>query len=353
MCYYHEQRADINTNTLANSIKRVKLLKKTSLSPEELFQGIRKGDQTALARGITLVESANKEHAEAAELLVNLCLSQPTGSLRIGITGVPGVGKSTFIEVFGTYLANEGKKVAVLAVDPSSSLTRGSILGDKTRMEQLTKHPNAFIRPSPANDALGGVARKTRETILLCEAAGFDVILVETVGVGQSETAVHSMVDFFLLLKLAGAGDELQGIKRGIMEMADAIVINKADNTNKEKVQRAMTEFRHALHLYPEKTSGWNPPVMRCSALENTGITEIWDMLLQYLEKTKANGYFEQNRTAQNKNWFHQTVASLLQREFYKSPEIKKRSEELLQRIEKKEISPYAAARQLLRSKRS
>ncbi len=322
-------------------------------SPEELFQGIREGNKSALARGITLVESTNPNHFEAAERLVARCLSVPTSSIRIGITGVPGVGKSTFIEAFGAHLVARGKKVAVLAVDPSSSLTKGSILGDKTRMENLARHSRAFIRPSPASDALGGVARKTRETIILCEAAGFDAILVETVGVGQSEIAVHSMVDFFLLLKLAGAGDELQGIKRGIMEMADAVVINKADGNNMERVQLAITEFQQALHLYPKKESGWTPVVTHCSAIENKGIEEIWEMIKEFLEGTKASNYFENNRTQQNKNWFFQTVAALLNQEFYKNEVIQKTSEALLRKIENKAISPYAAAQQLIRAKDS
>ncbi len=322
-------------------------------SPEELFQGIREGNKSALARGITLVESTNPNHFAAAEGLVARCLSVPTSSIRIGITGVPGVGKSTFIEAFGAHLVARGKKVAVLAVDPSSSLTKGSILGDKTRMENLARHDSAFIRPSPASDALGGVARKTRETIILCEAAGFDAILVETVGVGQSEIAVHSMVDFFLLLKLAGAGDELQGIKRGIMEMADAVVINKADGNNMERVQLAITEFQQALHLYPKKESGWTPVVTSCSALENRGIKEIWEMIKEFLATTKASNYFENNRTQQNKNWFFQTVAALLNQEFYKKEVVQKTSEALLQKIENKAISPYAAAQQLIRAKDS
>ncbi len=334
-------------------LERIKNRRTEIPSPEKLFQGIREGDKAALARGITLVESIKPTHFEAAEHLVALCLSVPTASVRIGITGVPGVGKSTFIEAFGTYLVDQGKKVAVLAVDPSSSLTKGSILGDKTRMENLAKNANAFIRPSPASDALGGVARKTRETIILCEAAGFDVILVETVGVGQSEIAVHSMVDFFLLLKLAGAGDELQGIKRGIMEMADAVIINKADGNNMERVRLAMTEFQQALHLYPKKESGWTPKVTSCSALENRGIDEIWEMIREFLATTKANTYFESNRTQQNKNWFFQTVAALLSQEFYKNEGIQKTSDELLQKIENKEISPYAAAKQLIQAKDS
>ena len=230
-------------------------------SSKDLIDGILLGNIAALSRAITLVESTNPIHLEKANEVIAACLPHANQSLRIGITGVPGVGKSTFIEAFGMHLTALGKKVAVLAVDPSSTISHGSILGDKTRMEELVKDQNAFIRPSASGETLGGVARKTRESIILCEAAGFDTIIIETVGVGQSETAVHSMVDFFLLLKISGAGDELQGIKRGIMEMADAIVINKADGDNIRKAKMAKTEFKRALHLFPAKQSGWMPTV--------------------------------------------------------------------------------------------
>src|SRR5690606_20797060 len=235
------------------------------------------------------VESTNPQHTAKANDIIQQCLPYANASIRIGITGVPGVGKSTFIETFGTYLTSRGRHIAVLAVDPSSSLSRGSILGDKTRMETLVNNENAFIRPSPSGTSLGGVARKSRESIILCEAAGFDTILIETVGVGQSETAVHSMVDFFLLLKLAGAGDELQGIKRGIMEMADAIVINKADGDNLKNAKIAKVEFNRALHLYPIKESGWQPKVLLASAIENKGIPEVWQLIEDYLNLVKEN----------------------------------------------------------------
>jgi LAO/AO transport system kinase len=301
-----------------------------------------------VGRGITLVESNQAAHQKSAEKLVEACLPYAHKSIRIGITGVPGVGKSTFIESFGTYLVKSGKKVAVLAVDPSSSVSHGSIMGDKTRMENLVTEENAFIRPSPSGDSLGGVARKTRESIILCEAAGFDVILIETVGVGQSETTVHSMTDFFLLLKLAGAGDELQGIKRGIIEMADAIVINKADDENLKAARDAKLEFNRALHLYPPKESSWQPKVSLCSALKNTGITEVWEMIEKYQELTVKNNYFEKNRHEQNKFWLVQTINEHLKNRFYQDPKIKSALQEQLNAIEKNETTPFAAAKLLL-----
>ena len=252
-----------------SAAENLKKHRKITPSVKELFQGITKGDKTSLSRGITLIESTAIKHQRQAKELIEACLPYANKSIRIGITGVPGVGKSTFIEQFGKLLVDDGKKVAVLTIDPSSTLSKGSILGDKTRMEELVKEVNVFIRPSASGESLGGVARKTREAIILCEAAGFDTIIIETVGVGQSETAVHSMTDFFLLMKLAGAGDELQGIKRGIMEMADAIVINKADGENIKAAKLAKTEFNRALHLYPAKESGWNPKTITCSALNN------------------------------------------------------------------------------------
>jgi LAO/AO transport system kinase len=307
-----------------------------------------KGDITALSRAITLVESSNPKHLEKANTIIKYCLPYANKSVRIGITGVPGVGKSTFIETFGTYLTSLGKKVAVLAIDPSSTVTKGSILGDKTRMDDLVKNKNAFIRPSPSGTSLGGVARKTRESIILCEAAGFDTIIIETVGVGQSETAVHSMVDFFLLLKLAGAGDELQGIKRGIMEMADAIAINKADGDNLKQAQLAKVEFNRALHLYPTKSSGWQPKVTLCSALKNEGIIDLWELIEDYLKQTKSNGYFETNRKAQNKFWLLQTIEDRLKSDFFNTPKIKKELDIQLKKIEDGITTPFAAAEYLL-----
>lgn len=317
-------------------------------SAEELIAGILKGDKTALSRAITLVESTNPEHLEKANEVIKGCLPYANNSNRIGITGVPGVGKSTFIEAFGTYLTSIGKKVAVLAVDPSSSISHGSILGDKTRMEELVKDKNAYIRPSASGDTLGGVARKTRETIILCEACGFDTIIIETVGVGQSETAVHSMVDFFLLLKISGAGDELQGIKRGIMEMADTIVINKADGDNIAKAKLAKTEFSRALHLFPAKSSGWIPKVTTCSAYEKTGIDAIWDIISEYLELVKANHYFEEKRQNQNQFWMMETINEHLKSHFYNHSNVVQFLEENKKAVLNNEISPFAAAMNLL-----
>ncbi|MFP2995981.1 methylmalonyl Co-A mutase-associated GTPase MeaB [Spongiivirga sp. MCCC 1A20706] len=335
-----------STNVLASS--KIKKKRKQKFQIETLSKQLIAQNITALSRGITLVESENPKHQKQAEQLIEKCLPFANNSIRIGITGVPGVGKSTFIEAFGTYLTSIGKKVAVLAVDPSSSISKGSILGDKTRMEELVKNDNAFIRPSPSGDSLGGVAKKTRETIILCEAAGFDTILIETVGVGQSETAVHSMVDFFLLLKLAGAGDELQGIKRGIIEMADAIIINKADKDNIKRAKLAKTEFQRALHLYPPKPSGWIAKTATCSALENNGIDTVWKMIADYVKQTKENEYFKTNRTAQNQYWLIQTIDRQLKSTFYQNPVMKKALAQMLEKVEKNQISPFSAAKTLL-----
>lgn len=345
----HEQDGIVPPEILnANSAKFIKAKRKKQPSVEDLVKGITAGNITDLSRAITLVESTNQTHTQKAHDIITACLPYANNSVRVGITGVPGVGKSTFIEAFGTYLTSIGRKVAVLAVDPSSSLSKGSILGDKTRMEDLVKDKNAFIRPSPSGDSLGGVARKTRETIILCEAAGFDTIIIETVGVGQSETAVHSMVDFFLLLKLAGAGDELQGIKRGIIEMADAIVINKADGDNLKAAKSAKVEFNRALHLYPEKDSGWSPKVSLCSALKQKGISEVWDVIQEYLEITSSNHYFEHNRNNQNKFWLLQTIEERLKSDFYKSENIKKALPAQIKLVEEGKTTPFAAAEYLL-----
>ena len=332
----------------AVSAKAIKSKRQKQPSIDELVKGITKGNITALSRAITLVESTNPMHTTKANKIITKCLPFANTSIRIGITGVPGVGKSTFIEAIGALLTEKEKKVAVLAVDPSSSLSKGSILGDKTRMEDLVKNQNAFIRPSPSGDSLGGVARKTRETIILCEAAGFDTILIETVGVGQNEIAVHSMVDFFLLLKLAGAGDELQGIKRGIIEMADAIVINKADGENIKAAKSAKLEFNRALHLYPEKASGWTPKTILCSALKNEGITEVWEMILEYITHAKSTNYFETHRTNQNKFWLLQTIEERLKANFYNRAKIHAELEKQIARIENGETTPFNAAEYLL-----
>ncbi len=332
----------------SQSVEHIQLSRKVQPSAEALVQGILAGNTTALSRAITLVESTNPIHLAKANTIINSCLPHANQSVRIGITGVPGVGKSTFIEVFGKHLTSLGKKVAVLAVDPSSTISHGSILGDKTRMEQLVKDPNAFIRPSASGETLGGVARKTRETITLCEAAGFDTIIIETVGVGQSETAVHSMVDFFLLLKIAGAGDELQGIKRGIMEMADAIVINKADGDNIKKAQFAKLEFNRALHLFPAKKSGWTPTTATCSALSFKGISEVWDTITEFLNLTQTNSYFFEKRKEQNQFWMLETINDQLKFNFYSNNKIQQLLESTKKAVQNDETSPFAAANLLL-----
>lgn len=330
------------------SAAHVAMLRRRQPSTDELVEGILAGNKTALSRAITLVESTNPEHLEKANDVIARCLPHANKSVRIGITGVPGVGKSTFIEAFGKHLTTLGRKVAVLAVDPSSSLSHGSILGDKTRMEELVKDENAYIRPSASGETLGGVARKTREAIILCEACGFDTIIIETVGVGQSETAVHSMVDFFLLLKIAGAGDELQGIKRGIMEMADLIVINKADGDNIKKAKLAKTEFNRALHLFPAKASGWQPKVTTCSALIIEGIADVWQVMDEYFTLTKANGYFDEHRNTQNSYWLSQTINEQLFSDFYNRPDIARLLEENKKAVRNNILSPFAAAATLL-----
>jgi LAO/AO transport system kinase len=345
----HEKDGIKPPNTLSkDSAKSIKSKRQNQPSVNDLVNGITSGNITALSRAITLVESTNPTHTAKAHQIITACLPHANQSIRIGITGVPGVGKSTFIEAFGNHLTAIGKKVAVLAVDPSSTLSKGSILGDKTRMEDLVKDKNAFIRPSPSGDSLGGVARKTRETIILCEAAGFDVIIIETVGVGQSETTVHSMVDFFLLLKLAGAGDELQGIKRGIIEMADAIVINKADGENLKAAKVAKVEFNRALHLYPEKESGWSPKVTLCSALKHQGISEAWEMIKDYKTTTTTNHYFYTNRNNQNKFWLLQTIEERLKANFYNSTKIKAELQKQIDLVEDGKTTPFAAAEYLL-----
>lgn len=332
-----------------DSVKRfLKNKKKRTLSVSEYVNGILAGDITILSQAVTLVESSKPEHQSVAQEIILKCLPFSGNSVRIGITGVPGVGKSTFIEALGKYITARGEKLAVLAIDPSSERTKGSILGDKTRMEDLSTDKNAYIRPSPSAGSLGGVARKTRETIILCEAAGFNHIFIETVGVGQSETAVHSMVDFFLLLMLAGAGDELQGIKRGIMEMADAITINKADGNNIEKANLARVQYKNALHLFPAADSGWEPRVLTCSAYEKTGIKEIWDTIDEYLNFVKANGYFQHKRNEQAKFWMYETINEQLRNDFYKNEQIKALMAVSEEKVLKEEISSFVAARNLL-----
>lgn len=330
------------------SMSQFKSKRTKTLDANTLAKGILNQNTTDLSRAITLIESTNPKHQQQAHDILKQCLPHSNNSVRIGITGVPGVGKSTFIEAFGKHLTAQEKRVAVLAIDPSSSVTKGSILGDKTRMEALVKDKNAYIRPTASGIALGGVARKTRETIILCEACGFDIILIETVGVGQSETAVHSMVDFFLLLKLSGAGDELQGIKRGIIEMADAIVINKADGENQKAAKLAKTEFSRALHLYPHKASGWIPKVTLCSAIHNEGITDIWQLILEYIKLTKGNNYFNEKRDEQSKYWLIQTIENQLKTAFFDREDIKIALEHQLKLVENNETTPFIAAEYIL-----
>ncbi|WP_339881627.1 methylmalonyl Co-A mutase-associated GTPase MeaB [Polaribacter vadi] len=330
------------------SAEKIKLNRAKQNSVDEFVSQILDGNITFLSRAITLVESTNANHQKKANEILERCLPFANKSVRIGITGVPGVGKSTFIESFGKHLTSQHKKVAVLAVDPSSSVNKGSILGDKTRMEELVTDKNAFIRPSPSGTSLGGVAQKTRESIILCEAAGFDTIIIETVGVGQSETVVHSMVDFFLLLKLAGAGDELQGIKRGIIEMADAIVINKADGDNEKNAKIAKVEFNRALHLYPIKESNWQPKVLTASALKNIGIDKIDKMIVDYIALTKANNYFDKKRNQQNKYWLLATIDQQLKANFYQNPLIKNALSKEIEDLENGKTTPFNAAKRLL-----
>ena len=330
-------------------LNRLRKSRRKRLTADDYVDGILRGDRTILSQAITLVESSLPEHYDIAQAVVEKCLPASSRSVRIGITGVPGAGKSTFIETFGTMLTRRhGRRLAVLAIDPSSQQSRGSIMGDKTRMEQLSTDPDAFIRPSPSAGTLGGVARKTRESIILCEAAGFDTIIVETVGVGQSETAAHTMVDFFLVLMLAGAGDELQGIKRGIMEMADTIVINKADGNNVRKAEIARIEYKNALHLFPLSPSKWNPRVLTCSSLENRGITEVWETVRDYVSMTKSNGWFWERRREQAVTRMHETVIDTLKYSFYSHPEVQALLPELEKQLLEGEITSYKPALILL-----
>ncbi len=331
------------------AVQQIQNFRRNKLKVNELIAGVLNNDISCLSQAITLIESTNPDHLSDANKIITACLPKANNSIRIGITGIPGVGKSTFIESFGKYLTGLGKKVAVLAIDPSSSISNGSILGDKTRMEELVNDPNAFIRPSAAGGILGGVARKTRESITLCEAAGFDIILIETVGVGQSETSVHSMVDFFLLLKISGAGDELQGIKRGIIEMSDAIIINKADGDNINRAKLAKTEFNRALHLFPAKKSGWTPIVSTCSAITKVGIDTVWNIISDYIIIVKSNGFFDKHRNEQNQFWMFETINEQLKINFYNNIKIAELIEKKKLAIKNLEKSPFCAAHELLK----
>ena len=318
------------------------------LSPDAYIKGILANDRIILSRAITLIESQLSEDRKLAEKVLEGILPNTGNAIRIGITGVPGVGKSTFIEAFGKYITTQNKKIAVLAIDPTSQRTKGSIMGDKTRMEELAHDPLAYIRPSPSGNTLGGVANKTRETMLLCEAAGFDIILVETVGVGQSETVVKGMVDFFLLLMLSGAGDELQGIKRGIMEMADAVVITKTDGDNIQKAKNAKMEYIHALHLYPPTQNNWYPPVLTCSALQQTGLTEIWEVMMEFSKQMQQNGYWKKNRQEQNLAWMYDYIKQFIEAQFFDNQEVKAKRSKIEESVLNGKLLPLGGALKLL-----
>lgn len=318
------------------------------LSVEAYVEGVLLGNRMILSRAITLIESQLSSDKNLAQQVLEQILPHTGQSMRIGITGVPGVGKSTFIEAFGKQLTAQGKKLAVLAIDPTSQRSKGSIMGDKTRMEELSHDPLAYIRPSPSSGSLGGVANKTRETMLLCEAAGFDVVFIETVGVGQSETLVKGMVDFFLLLMLAGAGDELQGIKKGIMEMADAVVITKADGKNQKATEQALVEYQNAFHLFPAPENGWFPQIKICSALEKRGLDDIWEMILEYDKLVKTNGFYLQNRQYQNLEWMHSLIRFALEEQFYQHRSIKEKLAEIESNVQNEKWLPIRAATYLL-----
>jgi LAO/AO transport system kinase len=339
-----EQPASLNPYLNTIRLKRAK-----RLTADDYVEGIMRGDVNILSRAVTLIESRRHEDEAIAREVVERCLPHSGKSLRVGITGVPGAGKSTSIDAFGMHILNErGGRLAVLAVDPSSERSKGSILGDKTRMERLSLHPDAFIRPSASAGSLGGVARKTRETIILCEAAGYDTIFVETVGVGQSETAVYSMVDFFLLIQIAGAGDELQGIKRGIMEMADGIVINKADGDNIAEARRAATHYRNALQLFPMPESGRRPEVLTYSGFHDIGIKEVWDMICKHITIVKSNGVFEARRKRQAKYWMYESINEQLYSRFYNTPGMEQLIATCEQELADNKITSFAAASKLM-----
>jgi LAO/AO transport system kinase len=339
----------VNQPSIVNPYLDFSKIKKISLLDKQTYiDGILNGDRVILSQAITLLESNKHEHYQLSQSILEACIPYSGKSMRIGITGVPGAGKSTFIESFGKYLTGMGYKLAVLAIDPSSERSKGSILGDKTRMEELAIDKNAYIRPSPSAGSLGGVTRKTAEILILCEAAGFDTVFIETVGVGQSETAVHSIVDFFMLLMISGAGDELQGIKRGIMEMTDAIIINKADGDNIEKAKCTRNQYANALMLFPPSPSQWKPPVLTASSHYKTGMAEIWQMILDYKKHTIQNGYFEQNRIKQLKDRFHRFMEEELLDKFYSDNNTKESIRQYEMLIAEKKITPYTSGKIVL-----
>ncbi len=327
--------------------KKFRKPQKKNLNIQEIAEGVKSGSRLYLGKAITLLESSNPSDKSDGQALLNTLLQYTGNSLRIGITGVPGAGKSTFIETFGEMLTGNGFRVAVLAIDPSSSVTGGSILGDKTRMEQLAKNPNAFIRPSPTAGTLGGVHKKTRETMLLCEAAGYDVILVETVGVGQSETLVRGMVDLFLLLVLTGAGDELQGMKKGILELADAILVHKADSGNLPLAEKTVREYKQMLHFLQPATEQWKTKVLAVSSIEHTGIEEVWGMAKEFEETAKENGVFNKRRQTQTKDWFRSMITDELYGRFFEDADKRKMVKKLEQQILDEQLTVAQAIQQL------
>lgn len=343
------QTAPSNPGSINPYLNLHRPVRRRELSVDEYVDGILKGNTMVLSRAVTLLESTRPEHEQKAQEVIERCLPYAGKSVRIGISGVPGAGKSTSIDEFGTYVLKKyGGKLAVLAIDPTSERSKGSILGDKTRMEKLAVHPKSFIRPSPSSGSLGGVARKTRETIILCEAAGYDKIFVETVGVGQSETACHSMVDFFLVIQVAGAGDELQGIKRGIMEMADGIAINKCDGDNVERCKIAASYYRNALHLFPLPPSGWSPKVYTYSGFYGYHIKEMWDSIYEYIDFVKKNGYFDRRRREQNRYWMYETIDQHLRNSFYQNPKVEGLLREAEQSVYDARQTSFVAAQKVL-----
>jgi len=353
--YHHREEMGDSALNVTNGVESqpivnpyFKRVRRRALSTEEYVKGIMEGNITILSQAITLIESNNRDHYAQAQEIIEKCLPYSGKSMRIGITGVPGAGKSTFIEAVGGMVTELGHKLAVLAIDPSSERSGGSILGDKTRMETICNNPKVFIRPSPSAGSLGGVARKTRESIVLCEAAGFDVVFVETVGVGQSETAVHSMVDIFMLLQISGAGDELQGIKRGIMEMADVVAITKADGDNRHRAELARAQIFNALKLFPLTDSKWVPQVLTCSSLTGKGIGDVWNTVEDFIRHTRENGFFQANRNRQSKYWMYESINESLKAGFYNNPTIAARLADYEDAVLSDRISSFIAAKELL-----
>lgn len=342
------------TNSKGGSLRNTKsvaafIQKRKTISPDQIFEKLIKGDRVALAKAITIIESARPEDQEFAQNLISKSLKKVKKSFRIGITGPPGVGKSTFIESIGKHILKDRKKLAILTIDPTSQVSKGSVLGDKTRMQDLSSNKKVFIRPSAAGATLGGVARKTRETITLCEAAGYDTIIVETVGVGQSEIAVHSMVDVFCLLLMPGGGDELQGIKRGVVEMADLIAINKADEDRIGLAKKSRAAFKNAIHLYPPNENGWETKVMTCSGLNDIGVDAIWTELQNYYDQNTKTGFLKKRRTSQSRFWLHETILNNLKDSFYQNPKVKAALLDLEKNVIDGKLSPFQAAEKLIK----